>query len=55
MKLIDYLKTQLKKDWKIMLVLTAASGKEPFYEQLGFICRPNEQLGSGMSRWLLSE
>ena len=36
---------------KIMFILVAASGKEGFYEKLGFKVRPNEINGSGMSMW----
>ena len=36
---------------KIMFILVAATGKEGFYEKLGFKVRPNEINGSGMSMW----
>ncbi len=45
---IDYMRAQKKKDWIIKCALTAAKGKEPFYEKLGFEIRPNEIGGSGM-------
>lgn len=35
----------------IMFILGAATGKEGFYEKLGFKVRPNEFSGSGMSMW----
>lgn len=34
---------------KIMFVLAAAKGREPFYEKLGFVRRPSGSLGHGMS------
>lgn len=34
---------------RIMFVLGAAKGKEGFYEKLGFLKRPNEVSGCGMS------
>ena len=36
---------------KIMFILGAAKDKEPFYEKFGFIRRPNEFSGDGMSMW----
>lgn len=34
---------------RIMFILGAAKGKEEFYEKLGFLKRPNEISGCGMS------
>lgn len=39
----------------IMFILGAATGKEGFYEKLGFKVRPNEFSGSGMSMWNVKE
>lgn len=39
----------------IMFILGAATGKEGFYEKLGFQVRPNEFSGSGMSMWSVKE
>ncbi len=36
---------------RIMFILGAAQGKEPFYEKFGFKRRPNEFSGDGMSMW----
>lgn len=36
---------------RIMFILGAAKGKEPFYEKLGFQIRPNENSGHGMFQW----
>lgn len=36
---------------KIMFNLGAAKGKEGFYEKFGFMQRPNDFSGSGMSMW----
>lgn len=36
---------------KIMFILGAAKDKEPFYEKFGFMRRPNEFSGDGMSMW----
>lgn len=35
--------------------LMAATGKDGFYEGLGFIRRPNDKMGSGMSQWVKKE
>ncbi|MCC9296415.1 GNAT family N-acetyltransferase [Clostridium sp. MT-14] len=51
-ELILFLKSQLKSEWKIKIVLISAKGKEPFYEKLGFIKRPNENDGAGMNMWI---
>ncbi len=36
----------------IMINLMSAKDKEPFYESLGFMRRPNDERGSGMTRFL---
>ncbi len=36
----------------IMINLMSAKGKEGFYEKLGFMQRPNDERGSGMTRFL---
>ena len=36
----------------IMINLMAAKDKEPFYEKLGFMRRPNDERGCGMTRFL---
>ena len=51
-RILNYLKSQLKEGWNIMVTLVAAQGKEPFYEKFGFIKRPNEQYGAGMTQWI---
>lgn len=52
-KIMDYLKSQLKSGWKIMITLIAAEGKDVFYEKLGFIKRPNDNLGNGIGMAML--
>lgn len=51
-KAIDFMKLQKKKDWRIKIVLVASKGKEGFYEEFGFIERPNAKSGAGMELWL---
>ena len=53
--LVGWLQEQLKPGWSIKLNLSAAEGKEPFYEKLGFRRRPCDGAGSGMDRWMFGE
>ena len=48
MKYVDSIN---EENEKTMLILTAAKGKEGFYEKFGFVKRPDEKLGCGMSQW----
>lgn len=50
--ILDFLQSQMKPGDRILISLGAAKNKEPFYLKLGFLERPNEQQGSGMSQWL---
>lgn len=51
-RLTSWLQDQLKPGWNLKLNLSAAEGKEPFYEKLGFRRRPCENAGSGMDKWM---
>ena len=48
-----FMKSQLKENWKIKMVLIATEGKEGFYKKLAFKerPRPNEDVGAGMDLW----
>lgn len=48
---IRYIDAQLKPGWKIKIVIVSAKGKEGFYEQFGFVKRPNDTEGAGMNMW----
>ena len=50
-KLITALKEQLKPGWRVKVSLMSALGRESFYEQFGFVRRPNEVGGAGMDQW----
>ena len=50
-KALDYLKNNLPVGWGINISLMSAKGKEGFYEQFGFINRPSERYGNGMTIW----
>ena len=51
-RILAFLKAQIKKDWRMMVVLVATEGREPFYKKLGFRERPCEGSGAGMDFWL---
>ena len=48
---ISYIDSQLKKGWRIKIVIVSAKGKESFYEKFGFQIRPNDFFGPGMDQW----
>lgn len=50
--MMDYIKNTLSQGDQVMVVLVSAKGKEDFYKKFGFIERPNEQYGAGMTLWL---
>ncbi len=47
-RVLEFAKGMRKKNQIISVQLSSAKGKEGFYEQFGFVKRPNEALGSGM-------
>ena len=49
---MDFIKSQLKPGYKVMVSLMAAKGKEEFYKKFDFIERPSEKYGCGMCQWL---
>ncbi len=49
---MEYLHNNLDSGEGISVILMTAKGKEAFYKKFGFIERPNEKLGAGMSMWL---
>jgi GNAT superfamily N-acetyltransferase len=52
-KALEYLKTNMTNGEQVLVMLMSTQDKEGFYEKLGFIKRPNETYGAGMSQWLL--
>lgn len=43
----------LASDGRVLMVnLMATPGNEGFYEKFGYVRRPNEEMGSGMVRWI---
>lgn len=51
-RLMDKALSVADKGETIMINLMAAKDKEPFYEKLGFMRRPNDERGCGMTRFL---
>lgn len=50
--MMNYIRNTLSQGDQVMVILVAAKGKEEFYEKFGFINRPNEQFGAGMTLWV---
>ncbi|BCJ95077.1 N-acetyltransferase [Anaerocolumna cellulosilytica] len=50
--IMNFLKSDIAKEYPVMINLMAAVGKENFYEKFGFKVRPSEDTGAGMSQWL---
>ncbi len=48
-RLVEYAKEHSMKGTKTAISLMAAKGKEEFYQQFGFLIRPNETQGAGMN------
>lgn len=51
-KLIEYVESIREENSEMMLCLMCAKGRESFYESLGFIPRPTDNLGPGMITYL---
>ena len=51
-KVMDYIIGNLKDGQSVFVNLMAAKGRESFYRKFGFIERPNENLGCGMTQWI---
>ena len=47
-KLMDYVRTEAMPGTSVTIGLSAAKGKESFYEKFGFYARPNDHEGAGM-------
>jgi len=50
--IMEYLINNLKDGQEIFVNLMSAKDRETFYEQFGFIRRPNENVGAGMTQWI---
>ncbi|MCQ2241121.1 GNAT family N-acetyltransferase [Treponema sp.] len=52
---IEEVKSRMQPGWKVKMLLLAAKGRESFYEQFGFVSRPNDHEGCGMNMFLQKE
>lgn len=52
---LEEIKSRMKSGWKIKVILLAAKGRESFYEQFGFVKRPNEREECGMNLVIVKE
>ncbi len=48
-RVLAELKSRIKEGWRTKVILLAAKGKEDFYTKFGFVARPNENEGCGMT------
>lgn len=51
-RVMEYIRSSLAEGEGVFVNLMAAKGKEAFYRQFGFIERPTDQLGAGMTQWI---
>ena len=49
-KIMEYICSKLSDGYRIQVDLMAAKGKEKFYEEFGFVKRPDDNFGCGMTR-----
>ncbi|MCL1818019.1 MAG: GNAT family N-acetyltransferase [Spirochaetaceae bacterium] len=55
-KAMQYIKEEfLQKGQTVMVYLMSAKGREPFYGKFGFVARPNDEFGAGMTQWVSRE
>ncbi len=52
-RLIEKALSACEKGDTVMFNLMSAKNKEPFYEKLGFMRRPNDERGSGMTKFVV--
>lgn len=52
---VEEVKSRMQSGWKVKMLLLAAKDRESFYEQFGFVSRPNDHEGCGMNMFLQKE
>lgn len=52
-EILTYFTSELKGGQRILFNLMAAKGRESFYKQFGFLERPAESVGAGMTRLIV--
>lgn len=51
-EIMDFIHANIEAGDTVFVFLMAANGKEPFYNQFGFITRPDVDAGAGMSQYI---
>ena len=54
-RVMAYIDENIAPGQRKMIVLVSKKGKEEFYEKFGFLKRPNDELGCGMTQWIGKE
>jgi len=54
-EIMEYIRDNLKDGYCIQVDLMAAKGKERFYEEFGFVKRPDDNFGCGMTQRIKSD
>jgi len=49
-KIMEYVRSKLSEGYFIQVDLMVAKGKEKFYEKFGFVKRPDDNFGCGMTQ-----
>lgn len=49
---MQYINDSIGSGERILVKLMAAKGKESFYKKFGFVERPNQYYGVGMTQWI---
>lgn len=52
-RMLEYIRQNSIAGTTVTVGLMAALGKEPFYEKMDFILRPNEKMGAGMIKHII--
>ena len=50
--IMTYINESIAPGQRKIITLMSRKGKEEFYEKFGFMKRPTEELGCGMSQWI---
>ena len=54
-KIMEYIRGTLRDGYCVQVDLMAAKGKEGFYEEFGFVKRPSDRFGCGMTQRIVKE
>lgn len=50
---MEYINSSIETGEGVFINLMSAKGREAFYRQFGFVERPDNNFGAGMSQWIL--